>query len=225
MKKERPKTGRVSFRHAITGTNPIWSKLSARRIIASAAGFTLTVALAACGGGSGGDANSSATPTDANAAIVATAKSAASSRTVPLTMSVKMNTSRLTADSQTDRFIIKYKTGTAGTRSTTAAQSKLDRLASAFPARAHHLRRMGIGSDVVTTERKLNAKEAKAFMRAIASDPNVEYVEPDTVMTMGHHRMIRYIASNGHSALIRNPELPLRGYGRKVRGTLRTARV
>jgi serine protease len=30
---------------------------------------------------------------------------------------------------------------------------------------------MGIGSDVVTTERKLNAKEAKAFMRAVASDP------------------------------------------------------
>jgi serine protease len=38
---------------------------------------------------------------------------------------------------------------------------------------------MGIGSDVVTTERKLNAKEAKAFMRAVASDPDVEYVEPD----------------------------------------------
>ncbi|CAE6737556.1 S8 family serine peptidase [Paraburkholderia domus] len=41
---------------------------------------------------------------------------------------------------------------------------------------------MGIGSDVVTTERKLNATEAKAFMRAIASDPDVEYVEPDTPM-------------------------------------------
>jgi serine protease len=185
MKKERPKTGRVSFRHAITGTNPIWSKLSARRIIASAAGFTLTVALAACGGGSGGDANSSATPTDANAAIVATAKSAASSRTVPLTMSVKMNTSGLTADSQTDRFIIKYKNGTVENGTTTAVQSKLDRLGSAFPSKAHHLRRMGIGSDVVTTERKLNTADAKAFMRAIASDPNVEYVEPDTVMTIG----------------------------------------
>lgn len=44
---------------------------------------------------------------------------------------------------------------------------------------------MDIGSDVVTTERKLNARETKAFMRAIASDPNVESVEPDTVMTIG----------------------------------------
>src|SRR5258708_12529585 len=45
------------------------------------------------------------------------------------------------------------------------------------------MRRMGIGADVVTTERKRTAKEAKAVMRAIASDPNVEYVEPDTEMS------------------------------------------
>ncbi|MFP3247197.1 MAG: S8 family serine peptidase [Paraburkholderia sp.] len=95
-----------------------------------------------------------------------------------------MNTSSITADTTTDRFIIRYKTGSTERVSTAAVQSKLDRFASAFPARAHHLRRMGIGSDVVTTERKLNAREARAFMRAIASDPNVEYVEPDTEMSV-----------------------------------------
>jgi serine protease len=82
-----------------------------------------------------------------------------------------MNTSSIAPDMSTARFIIRYKTGTAERLSTTAAQSKLDRLASAFPARAHHLRRMGFGSDVVTTERKLNAKEAKAFMRASTMQP------------------------------------------------------
>jgi serine protease len=90
-----------------------------------------------------------------------------------------MNASSIAPDTQTDHFIVKYKTGTAERNATSAVQSRLDALASTFPSRAHHLRRIGVGSDVITTERKLNAKEAKAFMRTIASDPDVEYVEPD----------------------------------------------
>ncbi|WP_429326579.1 S8 family serine peptidase [Paraburkholderia sp. GAS348] len=89
----------------------------------------------------------------------------------------------LSPDASSDRFIVKYKTGTAERGAASAVQSKLNRLANAFPSKAHHMRRMGIGADVVTTERKLTAKEAKTFMRAIASDPNVEYVEPDTEMS------------------------------------------
>jgi serine protease len=96
-----------------------------------------------------------------------------------------MNTSSITPDSQTDRFIIKYKTGTPERASTSAVQLKLDRQATAFPARAHHLRRLGIGADVVTTERKLTGNEAKAFMRSIATDPNVQYVEPDFAVSVG----------------------------------------
>lgn len=44
---------------------------------------------------------------------------------------------------------------------------------------------MGIGADVVTTERKLSSTQAKAFMRAIAADPNVQYVEPDITVSGG----------------------------------------
>ena len=91
----------------------------------------------------------------------------------------------ITPDSQTDRFIIKYKTSTPERASTSAVQSKLDKQATAFPARAHHLRRLGIGADVVTTERKLTGNEAKAFMRSIATDPNVQYVEPDFAVSVG----------------------------------------
>jgi serine protease len=163
----------------------MWSKISVRRVLAGSTCISLSLALTACGGDGGADSTSAASPTPQSTAEVATAASAASSSVVTLATSLKMNTSSIAPDTSTDRFIIRYKTGTAERVSTTAAQSKLDRQASAFPARAHHLRRMGIGSDVVTTERKLNAKEAKAFMRAIASDPNVEYVEPDTVMTIG----------------------------------------
>lgn len=94
-----------------------------------------------------------------------------------------MNTTSLSPDVSSDRFLIKYKTGTAERGAASAVQSKLNRLANAFPSKARHMRRMGIGADVVTTERKLTAKEAKAFMRAIASDPNVEFVEPDTEMS------------------------------------------
>ncbi|MFL9907794.1 S8 family serine peptidase [Paraburkholderia sp. RL17-337-BIB-A] len=102
-----------------------------------------------------------------------------------LAMSMKMNTSSLAADASVDRFIVKYKTGTPERRSTSSVQARLDKLGSAFPSKARHLRRLGLGSDVVKTDRALNAIEAKAFMRAIASDPDVEFVEPDAVMNTG----------------------------------------
>lgn len=86
-------------------------------------------------------------------------------------------------DAMTDRFIVKYKTDSAEGKQASAVDMKLARLSAALPSKAHHFRRMGIGADVVTTERKLNASDAKAFMRGIASDPNVEYVEPDSIMT------------------------------------------
>ncbi|MFM0080560.1 S8 family serine peptidase [Paraburkholderia sediminicola] len=154
------------------------SNAGARHALASAACiFSLSLALAACGASNASDAASEAKEP------VAAAANTASSSTVSLQTALKMNTTSLSPDVSSDRFIIKYKTGTAERGAASAVQSKLNRLANAFPSKAHHMRRMGIGADVVTTERKLTAKEAKAFMRAIASDPNVEYVEPDTEMS------------------------------------------
>ncbi|MFM0074979.1 S8 family serine peptidase [Paraburkholderia sediminicola] len=154
------------------------SKAGARHTLASAGCiFSLSLALAACGASNASDATSEAKEP------VAAAADAANSSTVSLQTALKMNTTSLSPDVSSDRFIIKYKTGTAERGAASTVQSKLNRLANAFPSKAHHMRRMGIGADVVTTERKLTAKEAKAFMRAIASDPNVEYVEPDTEMS------------------------------------------
>jgi serine protease len=183
MQTKRRNNEPTSLCRAISKLNPRWSKVSVNRALAGTACLSLSLALTACGGNTSSGTSAEATPAAENLAEVAAAASAASSSTVSMETATMMNTSSLTADASVDRFIIKYKTGTTESGATTAVQSKLDRLASAFPARAHHLRRMSIGSDVVTTERKLNAREAKAFMRAIASDPNVEYVEPDTVMS------------------------------------------
>ncbi|RKF46202.1 S8 family serine peptidase [Paraburkholderia fungorum] len=179
MHKERREGERNGSLAATTDIGALWSSTKTRRSLTGAACIAFSLALTACGGNSGSDTvAATATPT-----LEKTAALAAASRSVPLSMSLKMNTSGLSSDASNDRFIIKYKTATAEGRSASAVQSKLDRLAGAFPARARHLRRMGIGSDVVTTERKLNGNDARSFMRAVAADPNVEYIEADTEMS------------------------------------------
>ena len=159
------------------------SKPLARRLLRGFACCSLSLALAACGGSSDHDPSPETSLNAESTAAVAAAASAASSTTVSMKTALTMNTSSLVSDASVDRFVIRYKTGTAERSASSAVQSKLDRLASAFPAKAHHLRRMGSGADVVTTERKLSAAEARAFMRAVVSDPNVEYIEPDTEMS------------------------------------------
>ena len=148
----------------------------------------LSLFIAACGGGSNpGSAIATSkdeeTPAEAKAEVAAAA-SAAATEDVPTAISMKVHAAAIKNDAQTDRFIVKYKDETAERKDTNAVERKLNRLATAFPAKAHHKRRMGIGADVITSDRKLNATEAKAFMRAIASDPDVEYVEPDVEMTV-----------------------------------------
>ncbi|AXL50756.1 hypothetical protein DSC91_003101 [Paraburkholderia caffeinilytica] len=182
MQKKRRGSERDFRRETINGVGTLWSRAKTFRILAGVA--CVSLALAACGGHSGSDSTSSGIPSStAPQSLEANAALAAKSATVPLAMSLKMNASSLSADASVDRFIVKYKSGTSERGSTAAVQSRLDRLTGALPSRARHLRRMGIGSDVVTTERKLTSTEAKAFMRAIASDPDVEYVEPDTPMS------------------------------------------
>ncbi|MFM0181154.1 S8 family serine peptidase [Paraburkholderia aspalathi] len=179
MKQKKDESVRNDSRRTTAHVSALWSKGGARYALKNAACISLSLALAACGGNVGDDMTSEPAPP-----LEKTAALAAASNTVPLQLSLKMNTSGLASDASNDRFIVKYKTGTVERGSATAVQSRLDRLTNAFPSKARHVRRMGIGADVVTTERKLNVKDAKAFMRAIASDPDVEYVEPDTPMSV-----------------------------------------
>ncbi|WGS52929.1 S8 family serine peptidase [Paraburkholderia sp. D15] len=167
----------------------ITSITTPRRAFAGATALSLSLSLAlalgACGGGSIGEASDSGVETsspEAHADVEA-ATLAAQSATVPLALSLKMNTDGLETNASNGRFIVKYRSGSAEGGSTSAVQSRLQRLSAAFPSKARHVRRTGVGADVLTTERKLNMKDAKAFMRAIASDPNVEYIEADREMS------------------------------------------
>ena len=85
-----------------------------------------------------------------------------------------------------DRFIVKYREGSAPETSTASLNTALNRAATAARGGKalglQRLRRIGTGADVVTASRKLDRVEAAALMRQIAADPNVEYVEVDQLL-------------------------------------------
>ena len=85
-----------------------------------------------------------------------------------------------------DRFIVKYREGSAPQTSTASLNTALNRAATAARGGKalglQRLRRIGTGADVVTSSRKLDRVEAAALMRQIAADPNVEYVEVDQLL-------------------------------------------
>ncbi len=88
-----------------------------------------------------------------------------------------------------DQFIVKYRKGAQERSDAAAIDRGLARAAQAVvgigrtPAPgARHFRRMSLNSDVIRTDRKLDRVDAETFMRQLASDPNVEYVEVDVRM-------------------------------------------
>jgi len=98
-------------------------------------------------------------------------------------------------DSRQDRFIVRYrsgsaertdtqlmlrslqqavaKAGVAGTRGTRGAHSAIQ---------VEHVRRLATGADVVRISRPLDRVAAATLMRSIAADPAVAYVEPDLML-------------------------------------------
>jgi serine protease len=187
MQKQNSNNEPTSVGETHSGIWRLWSNTSARRVFKGTVGLSLLLALAACGGSGNNETASASNPT-ANAQMVGKSDAGASFPDADSPeVSSKINESGLAPDSLTDRFIIRYKDGTTERQATAAVQSKLDRPVRSYPSKARHLRRMGMGSDVVKTDRKLNWNEAKAFMRSIASDPDVEFVEPDAIM---HTQMV-----------------------------------
>ncbi|WP_242165550.1 S8 family serine peptidase [Lysobacter sp. M15] len=97
----------------------------------------------------------------------------------------RINLGGLANATQFDRFIVKYREGTAERANPGAAAASLKsagRAVAATQGRAlgvGYLRRMAVGADVVRADRKLDRVEAEALMRQIAANPNVEYVEID----------------------------------------------
>ncbi|HUB89599.1 MAG TPA: S8 family serine peptidase [Dyella sp.] len=93
-----------------------------------------------------------------------------------------------------DRFIIAYREG-SGIRNNPSevvkdaqfaiAASGVDRMAprssraAVQPLTVTYKRKLGIGSELIQTSRKLDMAEANALMQKIATHPDVLYVEPD----------------------------------------------
>jgi serine protease len=83
----------------------------------------------------------------------------------------------------TDRIIVKYRT-TAGATASADTQMRATELPAArFGVALKHVRTTALGSQVLKADRKLSFEEARRLATDIAaSDPNVEYAEPDRMM-------------------------------------------
>jgi serine protease len=98
-----------------------------------------------------------------------------------------VNLSGLKSDASNDRFIVKYRGGSAQRNDSAIIQKSLDdigrrRVQGGKALGLRRARRMAVGADVVIADRKLDKVEAEDLMRQIASDPSVEYVEVDAIL-------------------------------------------
>ena len=98
----------------------------------------------------------------------------------------RVNLSGLDAGTGNDRFIVKYKDGSAARADAATLRSSLSTAASTVAGKGKalgltHLRRTATGADVVRADRRLDRVEAESLMRQIAADPSVEYVEVDKI--------------------------------------------
>jgi serine protease len=83
-----------------------------------------------------------------------------------------------------DGFIVRYRDGSASKLSVATQQRSLDQAASTAFGRAKalnlkHERTLGIGAELVQADRPLDRTEAETLMRQIATNPDVEFVEPN----------------------------------------------
>ena len=81
-----------------------------------------------------------------------------------------------------NRFIVRFKTDSLEHRSASARQHVLDDAGRLLGVRLAHSRRLAVGADLVTTNRKLDHMAAKALIARLSRDPNVAYVALDKRM-------------------------------------------
>jgi serine protease len=121
-----------------------------------------------------------------HALAAATAMIVSSMVALPASAAGRVDFSGLASADRHDQFIVRYRNGSTERGDVGKARASLARAAaSGVGGRVValvHQRRMGIGADVVRTDRKLDRVEAEALMRLIAADPDVEYVEVDAIM-------------------------------------------
>jgi hypothetical protein len=83
----------------------------------------------------------------------------------------------------TDRIIVKYRTAASSEVAKTAQLRATELPAARMGLAMRHLRTTAMGSQVLRANRSLSLAEAESLAEDIeASDPNVEYAEPDLIM-------------------------------------------
>lgn len=90
----------------------------------------------------------------------------------------------LPADSQFQRFIVKYRADTAPGRDPAMARERLAGMQSPSGVQLEWLRRLGVDADVIRADRPLEREEAAALMDRFTADPDVEYIEVDGILTI-----------------------------------------
>ncbi len=96
----------------------------------------------------------------------------------------RVSISGLETNGPVDGFIVRYRDGSASKLSVAKQQRSLDQAASTAFGRAKalnlkHERTLGIGAELVQSDRPLDRTEAETLMRQIATNPDVEFVEPN----------------------------------------------
>ncbi|MEY2686083.1 MAG: hypothetical protein RL375_281, partial [Pseudomonadota bacterium] len=85
----------------------------------------------------------------------------------------------------TDRLIVKYRNRTTADVMDAATLQSAEKAAGKSDLLVKHLRRTGSGSHVLRLDKRLSLDKARQLAAEIkASDPMVEYAEPDRVMTI-----------------------------------------
>ena len=96
----------------------------------------------------------------------------------------RVSVSGLSNNEPVDGFIVRYRDGSESKASVATQQRSLNQAASTAFGRAKaltlkHERTLGIGAELVQTDRPLDRTEAETLMRQIATNPDVEFVEPN----------------------------------------------
>ena len=96
----------------------------------------------------------------------------------------RVNVTGLSNNEPVDGFIVTYREGSASKSSALNQQRALNQAASRVFGRTKPLtlkreRTLGIGAELVVTNRALDRVDAESLMRQIAVNPDVEYIEPN----------------------------------------------
>ena len=99
----------------------------------------------------------------------------------------RVSISGLETSGPVNGFIVRYRDGSASKLSVATQQRSLDQAASTAFGRAKaltlkHERTLGIGAELVQADRPLDRTEAETLMRQIATNPDVEFVEPNLLV-------------------------------------------